>query len=124
MIEMLDGSLVGWRSTGAWIGFHSPSAVNAQPVPSSEFVFDVGRNAEAVRHRRVIVRLMATDGRYDLGVSDAPDQLCAQRRWLPQRLRRGIFASTRGKPTDELDCYKRPVKVTLASFARHAGIDE
>lgn len=53
MIEVLDGGLIGWRSTCAWITLHELLAVDASLVSSSEFVLDVGRNTEAVRHRRM-----------------------------------------------------------------------
>jgi len=50
MVEVLDGRLIGRRSAGSRICLHSPSAVNAKPVPSSELLLDIGRNTEAVGH--------------------------------------------------------------------------
>jgi len=44
MVEVLDGRIVGRRSSGSWICLHSPPAVNAKLVSSSEFLLDIGRN--------------------------------------------------------------------------------
>jgi hypothetical protein len=70
MIEVLDCGVIGWRSMGPWISLHGLTAVNASLVASSEFVLDVGRNTETVRHRTLIlsalslIEVMARDSRH------------------------------------------------------------
>src|SRR5690348_12159844 len=51
MIQVLDRGLVMWRSSGARIRLHRPTAVNTSPVTDPQSLLDVRWNAEGVRHQ-------------------------------------------------------------------------